>query len=41
MAKKPTYQELERRVKVLETETASRLAAEKAFRQSEKNTGCW
>ena len=36
MAKKPTYKELEQRVKVLEQESANRMAAEKAFRESEK-----
>ncbi|MGA7145677.1 MAG: PAS domain S-box protein [Desulfobacterales bacterium] len=36
MAKKPTYKELEQRVKVLEIESANRMAAEKAFRESEK-----
>jgi len=36
MAKKPTYKELEQRVKVLEKETVNRMAVEKAFRQSEE-----
>jgi PAS domain S-box-containing protein len=36
MLKKPTYEELEQRVKVLEKETAQRMAVEKAFRESEK-----
>jgi PAS domain S-box-containing protein len=36
MAKKPTYKELEQRVKALEQETANRMAVEKAFRESEK-----
>jgi PAS domain S-box-containing protein len=36
MATKPTYKELEQQVKALEKETGNRMAAEKAFRESEK-----
>ncbi|MEJ2658963.1 MAG: PAS domain S-box protein, partial [Desulfobacterales bacterium] len=36
MVKKPTYRELEQRIKVLEQESVNRMAAEKAFRESEK-----
>ena len=36
MAEKPTYNELEQRVKALEKESVNRKAAEKAFRESEK-----
>ena len=35
MAKKPTYEELEQRVKELEKESAERKRAEEALRQSE------
>jgi len=36
MAKKPTYEELEQKIKALEKETLNRMAAEKAFQQSEE-----
>jgi PAS domain S-box-containing protein len=36
MAKKPTYMELEQKIKVLEKEKLNRMAAEKAFQQSEE-----
>ena len=36
MAKKPTYMELEQRIKVLEKEKLNRMAAEEAFQQSEE-----
>jgi len=36
MAKKPTYEELEKKIKALEIETLTRVAAEKAFQQSEE-----
>jgi len=36
MAKKPTYQELEQRVKELEKEAAKRKSAEKELRESEE-----
>ena len=36
MAKKPTYEELEQRVKELEKEAAKRKQAEKAVRESEE-----
>ncbi len=36
MAKKPTYMELEQKIKALEKEKLNRMAAEKAFKQSEE-----
>jgi PAS domain S-box-containing protein len=36
MPKKPTYEELEKKIKALEKETVNRMAAEKAFQQSEE-----
>jgi PAS domain S-box-containing protein len=36
MAKKPAYNELEQRIKAMEKEAVNRMAAEKAFRESEK-----
>ncbi len=41
MADKPTYQELEQRVKELEKETIKRMHAEEALRDSEKRSRAW
>ena len=41
MADKPTYQELEQRVKELEKETIKRTHAEESLRDSEKRSRAW